>query len=282
MVFYAVDGVYAITGGITGGAQVDVIKLSDRISEFLERVTPDCLPKIVSAYSAKTREYHLYLPMDGLDRPKQGLVLHVDRLQNQPGASAWSTRQDFPVGCLATRHDGTILFGHHTGDEAGSGSENERGLFVISARRSMGMDYDPVGQNLFYTTPGASTYQSTWMDFGDPRIKKQVVYVTLWLMTTGNPTCTIKHYKDFSLTAVEERTYKAQPPDAADMPVFDTATLGLFKYSKSRLAAIRFSIAQQSASWFSWGFSTTDDLILMGYEVEYTTKGTKTIFGKRG
>lgn len=282
VLFLAIDGVYAITGGTTGGAQVDVVKLTSRISEFIERITLDCFPKAVSTFSAKTREYHLYVPLDGNDRPSEGLVLHVDKLEDATGASPWTVRQGFPVGAIATRHDGTILFGHHTGDEAGAGSENERGLFVISRRRSMGLAYDAQGQTLYYTGPGTSTYRSTWMDFGDPRIKKQVAYVTLWLLTTGDPTCTIRHYKDFDLAPVEERTYKAQPPDAADLPVFDTATIGLFKYKKARLATVRFSIAQQSSSWFAWEFQTQEDLILLGYEVGYISKGVKTIMGKRG
>ena len=281
VVFLALDGVYVITGGTTGGAQFDVTKLTSRLGEYIDRITPDCFPKAVSAYSAKTREYHLYVPLDGEDRPTQGLILHVDRLEAGAGTSPWSTRHDFPVGALAVRHGGTLVFGHHTGDEAGSATANERGLFVISSRRSMGMGYDAVTQTLFYDGPGTSAYHSTWMDFGDPMIKKQIVYVTLWLMTTGDPTCTIKHYKDFDLTAVEERTYKCQPPDAADLPVFDTAVLGLAKYKKGRLAPIRFSIAQGSSSWMSWSFSTEDDLILLGYEIGYQSSGTRTIMGKR-
>jgi len=35
-----------------------------------------------------------------------------------------------------------------------------------------------------------------------------------------------EHYKDFSLVPLEERTYLAQPPDAARQPVLNTAVIG--------------------------------------------------------
>jgi hypothetical protein len=91
----------------------------------------------------------------------------------------------------------------------------------------------------------------------------------------------VRHYKDFRLTPVEERTYYAQPPDAADLPTFDLATLGTDTYQESRLVPIRVSIAQQSCAQFSFELETTDDLILVGWEAMYTSKGTQVIFGKR-
>jgi hypothetical protein len=101
-------------------------------------------------------------------------------------------------------------------------------------------------------------------------------------MTTGEPTITLRHYKDFSLRGVNERTYKAQPPDQADLPVFNTVFLDSGAiYEDHRLVPLRFAVAQQSCSWFSFEWETTDDLIFIGYELEYTTKGTRVVMGKR-
>jgi hypothetical protein len=40
-------------------------------------------------------------------------------------------------------------------------------------------------------------------------------------------------------------------------------------------------VAQQSAAWFKWGLESTDDLTVIGYEVEYKMPGTTTIAGRR-
>jgi len=282
VVFLAQDGVYAITGGLTGGATTEIISLSDGIDEFIRRMTPDCLPRAVSAYSTATKEYHLYIPMDGNDRPTQGLVLHVDRIGDRQGLSAWSVREGFPVGDVDAMYDGFLVFGHHTGTEAG-GSNPEAGLFVISQARHMGGSV--TGEQAPVYTPGpapTSVYRSAWNDLGDPRLQKQVNYVVVWVLTTGDPLITVRHYKDFQLTFVTERTFKAQPPDAPAMPVFDTAILNSgATYQQERLVPIRVSIAQQSCAWFAFEISTQEDLILVGYEIEYVSKGTKTIMGVR-
>ncbi len=281
VVFLALDGIYALTGGLQGGAINDLVKLTRQQDEIIERITPDCFAKSVSCYSAQHREYHLYVPYDGNDRPNKGIVLHVDRV-GKGNLSPFTTREGFPIGAMAVRHDGTIIFGHNRGTEGLALPTNarNRGLFVISGKRAMGYGFE--NDALYALGPPTSRYRSAWFDFGDAQIKKQVSYVTLWMMTTGNPTITMRHYKDFSLRVVTERTYKAQPPDQKDLPVFDTAILDSGAiYEEHRLVPLRFSIAQQSCSWFCFEFETTDDLIFVGYELEYTTKGTRVVMGKR-
>ena len=281
VVFLALDGVYAVTGGLEGGAINDLVKLTLRQDELIERITPDCHAKSVACYSSDFREYHLYVPYDGNDRPNKGLVLHIDRI-GQGELSPWSTREGYPVGAVATRFDGTVVFGHNTGTQDSTAAGVNRGLFVISGKRSQGYTYDGGSQSLVAAGPPTSRYRSAWFDFGDAQVKKQVSYVTLWVMTTGEPTVTMRHYKDFSLRGVNERTYKMQPPDQADLPVFDTVTLDSGAiYEDHRLVPLRFSVAQQSCSWFAFEFETTDDLIFIGYELEYTSKGTRVTMGKR-
>jgi len=279
VVFLAEDGVYACVGGLTGGAVNEVINLTTPQDDFIDRITPDCHAKAVSAFSAKHREYHLYVPVDGNDRPNLGLVLHTDRLQTADTLSAWTTRTGFPVGSITTLYDGTIVFGHNTGAE--DANEDERGLFVISAKRAMGM-YDPGEQNpLAYNPPPTSAYRSAWWSAGDPQIQKQVSYVTLWVMTTGRPQITMRHYKDFSLSPVTEQTYTAQSPDSPPQPVLDNTLLGQGQYRIDRLVPLRFSVAHMSAAWFCFEIETTEDLVLVGYEYEWTTKGTRVVAGVR-
>lgn len=280
VVFLARDGVYALTGGLEGGAIADLINLTVQQDELLQRLTPDCLPKAVGVFSAAAREYQVWYPAAGSDRPNRGLVLHLDRLAliDAQGLSAWSTRSGFPVGAISTRADGTIIFGHHTGAEAG-GTDSQRGLFVQSGKRARGSAIsDDV---MVWNPPPTSTYRSAWWSAGDPQLQKQVTYVTVWVMTTGDASITMRHYKDFSLTPVLERTYLAQPPDADVLPTMDSTVLGTASYRKERLVPLRYSVAHMSAAWFCFEVETTADLIIVGHEYEFTTKGTKVVMGRR-
>ena len=281
VVFLASDGVYAITGGVVGGAVNDVVPLTTLQDGFIERITPDCHPRAIGIYTEKHREYQLYVPVDGNDRSDEALVLHLDRIPLVESVSPWSTRLGFPVGAAATLYDGTVVFGHHTGDESGN-AESQRGLFVISGKRALGSTLSTgPAPTLEYDAPATSIYRSAWFAAGDPQIQKQVSYVTIWILTTGDAGITMRHYKDFSLTPVIERTYKAQPPDAGELATLDSATLGSATYRDARLVPLRYSVAHQSAAWFCFELFTTDDLVLVGFEYEYTSKGTRVVAGVR-
>jgi len=278
VVFLGQDGVYALTGGLEGGAVSDVVNLTVAQDDLIQRITPDCHPKAVATFSAELREYQLYLPADGSDRPSLGLVFHIDRLGQADQLSPWSTRLGFPVGSVATLYDGTVIFGHNVGDEAG-GTDSQRGLFVISSKRALGASV--VADVMTDGPPPTSIYRSAWWSGGDPQVQKQVSYVTVWILTTGGPEVTLRHYKDFRLTPVSERTYVCQPPDATPLPELDSVVLGANTYQTERLVPLRFSVAHMSASWFCFELETTEDIVLVGYEYTYTTKGTLIVQGPR-
>ena len=280
VVFLGVDGVYGLTGGIEGGAIADLVNLTLGQDELLQQVTPDCMPKAVAVFSASERQYQLYVPTQGSDRPNLGLVLHLDRLAliDSQRLSPWSTRTGFPVGALATRADGTVVFGHHTGAEAAS-TDSQRGLFVMSGKRARGSVV--LVDEMTWRTPPTSIYRSAWWSAGDAQLQKQVSYVTILVMTAGDAPITVRHYKDFDLVPVSERTYLAQPPDADVLPSLDKTTLGQTTYKPERYVPLRYSVAHHSAAWFCFEVETTADIIIVGHEYEFTTKGTKVVMGRR-
>lgn len=269
--FLAQDGVYALQGGLDGGAVFQVVEIGQAIGRELNRITEACTPRAVGKYCPLDRTYHLYIPVDGDDRPSLGVLYHVEK-------QGWSIRTGFPVGCLGRLHGGELIFGHNEG--AAAGQNAEAGLFVLSSIRSMGGNI----QDDTYVTnpPPTSVYQSAWHDFGDAQAKKQVQYVTLWITTTGSVLLKLKHYKDFDHEAAgQDEQYIAQPPDAANQPVYDAAVADVDKWQESRLVPIRIPIAQQSCSWFKFSLETTDDILFIGYEVEYVVRGTQVIAGKK-
>ena len=271
VMFLAQDGVYALRGGLDGGAVFEVVAVGQPINDELARLTSECAPRAVAEYSPVERAYHLYFPVDGNDRPNLGAVYHIEK-------EGWSIRKGFPVGCIARTFAGDLVFGHHTGVEAGENAE--AGLFVLSGARALG---GALQQDVFVQgPPPESIYQSAWHDFGDPQIKKQVQYATLWVMTTGTVKVSISYYKDFDgLNMIgEEVDYVAQPPDSDELPVYDTAVLEESVWTDSRLIPLRIPVAVESCSWFRFELKTTDDLILVGYELEYMSRGTQVVAGR--
>jgi hypothetical protein len=279
VVFLALDGVYAIIGGLEGGAVSELIGLTARQDEVIGRITPDCHARAVACWSAAMKEYQLYVPVDGSDRPELGLVLHAERLGNEASAAtAWSTRIGFPVGAVSTLFDGTVVFGHHTGAQAGNDTA-QRGLFVVSGKRALGKVYS--GQAFVWAPPPTSRYRSAWVSFGSFQILKQLNYIIFNMLTTGEIKVQLRHFKDFNLVPILEQTYFAQPPDAAPLPVLGKAVLAGkgVAFREARLVPLRFSAAQQSAAWLCFEIETDEDVVLIGFEYDYETKGTRTIPG---
>ncbi len=270
VVFLADDGIYALTGGLDGGSVFSVVELGRPIRRELARLTQSCAARAVGRYSPRERAYHLYLPVDGDDRPGLGVVYHLEK-------QGWSIRTGFPVGCLDRNFQSELVFGHHTGVEAGA--DSPAGLFVLSGAPSMGGTI--VGDNYVLGAPPTSIYESCWHDFGDPQVKKQVQYVTLWIQTTGSVLINLSHYKDFERTAVSSNSrYEAQPADRPELAVYDTALVGA-EWEERQLTPIRIPVAQQSCSWFKFRLETTDDILLVGYDLEYVSRGTSVVAGRR-
>lgn len=269
VVFLAQDGVYAVDGGLDGGSVFKISELGQAVNAELSRLTPECSARAVGEYSPVERAYHLYIPADGSDRPNLGLVYHVEK-------EGWSLRTGFPVGCLARTFGGDLVFGHHTGGSGGA----EAGLFVLSGARAMG---GTVSGDVFVAgAPPVSIYESSWHDFGDPQAKKQVQYVTLWVKTTGTVKLKLEYYKDFDsfVATGEEVEYVAQPPDDDKLPVYGEAVIGTDLWRDTRLVPVRIPVALQSCSWFKFKLTTADDILLIGYELEYVARGTQVIAGR--
>ena len=267
----AQDGVYLLRGGLDGGAVFDVIEVGKPVDKELRRLTLECAPRSIGMYNPNERAYHLYIPVDGNDRPNLGLVFHLDK-------RGWSLRTGFPVGCLARTHNNELIFGHHTGAESGD-PDSERGLFVVSSILAMGGSI--VADNYQLSAAATSRYESAWHDFGDAQVKKQVQYVTLWVLTGGNVVVNLTHYKDFNPAITGTNTsYITQPPDQADQPVYGSAVIGTSPWEDGRLVPIRIPVAQQSCSWFKFAIETQNDLTLVGYELEFAARNTRVVAGK--
>lgn len=281
LMFLAQDGIYLMTGGLVGGAQFKVERVSDPIEDFLSRATPDCLSRAVARYCPTTREMHFYLAIDGDDRPNIGLVFHVDKM-------AWSVRKGFPVGAIDRMYTGELVFGHKAGAFNPQIPNQPSGLFVISNRRNMGGAVEE--DQYVLGPPPTSVYKSAWLDLGDAQAQKQIHYVTLWVKTEGSQDIKVDSYKDHMLKPVSSSSkFKLQPPDKSLKPTmgpttFPTREQAVFdtsEWQRADFVPMRFPVAVQSAAWYAFEVSSDQDFTLVGWEIEFTARGTRVIQGHK-
>jgi hypothetical protein len=240
-----------------------------------KRINKSVMARASATYSPKWREWHCYVPVDGEDKPSFGLVYHVDK-------NAWSTRVGFPVGVIAADAGGELIFGHNTGKPPGIVTDYETGLFVISRKRALGYTLsggvDPSTQA---SPPPVAKYRSKWHDMGKAATKKFVKYVYLHVMTKGDNTIPLTYYKDFDYAGISSTGEKMQRADHPDQQVFGTALWDTAVWEEPMFTTIRYPIAQGAASFFAFEFDTQNDIVLVGYSLEFGANKTQTIKGKR-
>ena len=277
VLFLGRDGIYQISGVLAGGDTVRIQKISTGLMKTIDRISLSTMPRAVAAYSPKWREWHCYVPVDGESIPSLGIVLHLDN-------GEWSHREGFPVGAISTTPSGDFVFGNNVGKALGSTTDFECGLFVISRKRSSGYTTPLIPDGGTVTVdkgPPTSTYKSAWLDFGSSQQKKFVKYVYVYALTRGDNAIPMTYYMDFGDSGTESSPVKMQRPDHTDQDVYGTGSWGSATWEEPYLTEIRYPIAQKGTSHFSFEIETTNDMIIIGYSVEFSSNETKTIRGKR-
>lgn len=271
VLFLGNDGIYRISGGLDGGSELKISKVTKDLVKTIGRINKSTITRATAAYSSKWREWHCYVPVDGEEKPSFGIVYHMDK-------DAWSIRTGFPVSCIATDQNGELVFGTNTGYIPG-GPTYETGLFVITHKRASG--YIVSGDTQSNAPPPTAIYKSKWHDMKNAPLKKYVKYVYLHVVTQGDNTIPITYYMDFDYTGITSSGEKMQRPDHPDQGVYDTAIFDSSVWEEGMVSTIRYPVAQKASSYFSFKVETTNDIVLVGYSIEFSTDGTSTIKGKR-
>ena len=268
VMFLGTDGIYLYRGSLDGGSQVSVERVSDPIMKSVGTFTKEALGRAVAVYSAKWREVHFYVPTEGAPKPNLGIVFHTDK-------QTWSLRKDFPVGSVAVDAAGNIVFGHKTG---GTQDYEESGLFVVSRIRQQGYTYtynpDTQVGTVVNKDPYSSVFRSPMLDFGDPSRKKFVKYVYLMVKTYGGDnTIQLRYRLDHSYEYTSTTDRKLQRPDHPDQAVYDKAVYGTDTWQEGFLTELRFPVPNKACSYFQWELVTSNDVVLIGYHIDYTVQG---------
>jgi len=278
--FVSRDGIYLISGGLDGGSDLVLKKLSAGLDEIFERLSIDAMPAAVGAYSPSFQELHYYLPESGRTKLQLGLVFHVNNGQ-------FSQRsKDFPIRCLTTDKDGNFLFGCDDFSPAGTPGNNvliRRGIYAISKKRAAGTQGSSVSDVPKEAEPLQFVFRSQWIDMGLPYLKKYPKYLYLYVMTTGDMEIKIDHYKDRNWsTPFDGGTAMMQPPDHPDQTVYDKGKFDTAVWEDKRMTTVRVPITGGAYSAYAFEMSGVENLTFIGYSVEYQADGAMTIKGKRG
>ena len=282
IIFLASDGVYVLNGGLIGGAELSVQKISAPIMKTIRRINPSVIARSTAAYSAKWREWHCYFAVDGGEKPSVGIVFHID-------SNGWSIRENFPIGCIVSDRDGNLVFGNHTGRPYPhvSGAAHENGLFVISktpyAGHTIELATPPDQQPSESTGNGPATtskFKSKWHDFGYPSQKKHVKYLYLYVLTKGDNTIPVTVFEDFSSTGTAITAARAQRPEHLDQDVFSVGVWDDAVWQEQLITELRYAIPQKACSRFAFEIETGNDFILLGYSLELSANDIRTGRGK--
>ena len=196
------------------------------------------------------------------------------------------------VNCITTDKDSNLIYGYWRDTDTLAVQPLNRGIYVISRKRTagtqnLGSDESPNYQ----PAPGpVAKIRTQWLDFGQPFIKKHIKYVYLYVLTTGNQTPEIEFYKDREWKngtgaggAIMQRpdhfyqvVYEPVDPDLED----SQALWGTAQWQDRLLTQIRYSVDLKAASEFAFEIQADETFKIMGYVVEYTSKGTETIRGR--
>jgi len=301
VVFLSTEGVFLISGGFDGGSQIDVNKISEPIVDTMKRLNKSNIARACGAYSEKWREYHVYFQADGgvpaAEDPAKytlGLVLHMEKM-------SWSVRESFPVNCITVDARGEFIFGHNFGQSIATPFGNsglapsETGLFFISRNRNVGYGFqtafNPQGGTtyvIFKKGPPTSTWISANQDFGVTAIKKHVKNVYLNCFTEGSNTYNVFYNKDWDYNYTQSNFGLGQRPEYVEQSFYDADT-NVFVYGPATTinqivpnwelplyTQLKFPIANAASSTFSVGIQTSNDFILVDYQLEFNTSGTET------
>lgn len=284
--FLASDGVYALGGGLVGGAELSVQKISAPIMKTIKRINPAVIARASAAYSPKWREWHCYVAVDGEEKPSIGLVFHLD-------SGGWSIRESFPVGCIVSDRYGNLVFGNHTGrpHPRVEGAQHENGLFVISRKPHAGhtIDLTPApgpdqaASEAAVDGPAAtSKFKSKWHDFGYSSQKKHVKYLFLYVVTKGDNTIPVTVFEDYSSTGTALTPSRAQRPEHLDQDVLDSGQWDAAVWQEQLVTELRYAVPQKACSRFAFEIETGNDFLLLGYSIELVTNDMRTGRGKTG
>lgn len=297
LLFLSYDGVYAITGGLDGGASISVTRISANLSKEIPKISRAALPRATAVYSAKEREYWIHWTPNGGTYNNRGIVYHVDTQQ-------WSLRHALEASddylwafqCLASDPVGNIIIGTKPNWTASAFSLGPPapvgtlvGLQVWSGKYGWGKALtltSITNASYSYTVSDVAKplciYKSGWHNFGDLSKKYQVYNVELDIMAFGDNTISLVWLQNYSFVEKSAGSQKMSKPEqiftTSEDPVLgpnngaskNYFTIGSSYVQEPRIIRIRFDVNTGLVDNFRFVLSSASTFHVIGYDINYS------------
>ena len=251
VVFLTRDGFYSISGGLDGGSQVSVVKISKALQKETETINPSALSNAVAVYSKKEKEYWCHYTRRGETVNSRGSVLHSDTLQWSLRGNTSDAESNWYFTAMAVDPRGNIILGTlptwtTTLGQPGLPTDNGAkgrlvGPQVWSGFRSWGIELTSAVANQAITFTATQVplpeniYESSWYDFGDGSVKHRVFNVSAEIIAYGDNTIELEWGNDYDSKWNSAGSQKQSKPELVfttkEDPVFGPANPAVTKSS---------------------------------------------------
>lgn len=305
VMFLSYDGIYLFQGGVIGGSQVSVRRISDPIQKELNRISKGALAKAAASYSDKEKEWWCLYPVDGETVNSRSCVYHT---QN----NTWSFRNNngdsnvFTYNDITTLPSGWFLLSPRRSIQLNFPILNQatvtpNGLMVWSAKRSGGQNvvYSTQENQTIVSTPDQQTllseWQSAWLDFGDDRPNKRIISVEVEILTQGHNEIELlsaTDYRDDNISSGSRPTavaslYGTLSEDTMYGPgsgSFDKsmAIIGSTLWGEQKTTRLRWDINTGLVSWYRFTIRSRNLFQVVSYNIAYVAQDNPTLNIKAG
>jgi len=288
IMFLARDGIYAISGSLSGGSQPTVQRVSDPVQLILSRLNRAAMPRACAAYSDAMKEWWVHFPADGADVASLGLVLHLQ-------TGGWSVRGEafsdddsgyWDVDGMTVDRWGQTIFSPRPILPKDNPKQYNVGLHIVTrgSTLSIGLFSRTTVEGGYKYGVGQdrdlrSTFVSQWARFDTD--KRQVLSVDLVLYEGVSDGVTLGHMVDerfkFTDTAVQQNVSLIHPDDqgtslasplwglststtARPLAEYDTAVIG-----NDRRTLVRVDLYPNIRDSVCWYIQDTEPVVLSGW-----------------
>lgn len=282
VVFLNEQGVWMLSGGLNGGASIQMQKISKPIDKELRRLNRSMIHKTVAAYSYREKEVWIHMPSADNTTPDFGIVLHLE-----PRTPLWSFRTsiDEPSesywSAMTTTVNGYFLLGNDPDWTIAQGQVTRKfgPLQVMSANNSWGSTgtiTSYLGETaqirVSNTQSSGAQWESAWYAYDDNSVKVRYYSVELRIMSYGDNSFNFYYGVDYSYDENSTSTQKMAKSETVftlnEDAVFGPAdrsitkvpfTVNTSKLAEGRLITLRYDVNTQLCDQFKFGIRTTDD-----------------------
>lgn len=296
IIFVNTDGIYSLSGGLDGGSQIQIAKISDAVNEEWKGANDAAIAKCNAAYSPVEKEVWIHYP-HGLDEyPSRGIVIHTDmkvpqysfrRAANAINDNLWTFNR------LGVDNLGRFIIGTHPNWTSGSNPGSMTTLFgplhVWCASTYHGQTASIIStgdETIQYQVNPVNTttrsWQSSWIEFdgGKNRIFSIEVELLSWGDIELKATYQYDHFLVENETKAQKQTYSEyvytdkEPPVSVDPAGANGITKAPFVVGESQIHGhrkikLRFDCNTGLISSFRFRLvgENLDPFTLIGYKL---------------